>query len=308
MSVTICIPIAPYHEQLAERAIRSANSQTIPCEVLTLVDREKRGPGFMRNRLLEKVTTPYIVFLDADDWLELTFAEETLKAIKPHQYVYTDWFADGIDNTPRSAPDRAWCAQTWHVITTLLPTDVVRQVGGFDEQLSALEDTDFYMKIITRMCCGIHLRRPLFHYSGDGQRSKAIHDTPLEKQLLQGFVIKYGGRMSCCGGSGIVQIVGEGKQPGDVLAQTLWGGNHTEHGRISGRIYPRSGNGRLMWVDPRDASASPHLWRVVEQPTETTAEAPIQPDFQKVLDLAEQKPEVDESAAVKRIKSRGRSA
>lgn len=78
--------------------------------------------------------------------------------------------------------------------------------------------------------------------------------------------------MSCCGGgtpdTGLDIPIGE-RQPGDVLAMALWAGNLQERGRITGRLYPRSGNNKQMWVAPQDIGARPDLWRVVEPEIET---------------------------------------
>lgn len=53
------------------------------------------------------------------------------------------------------------------------------------------------------------------------------------------------------------------RQPGDVVALASWGGNRTEYGRGTGRRYPRCGNWKPVWVDPRDVAAAPHMWKIV---------------------------------------------
>lgn len=55
------------------------------------------------------------------------------------------------------------------------------------------------------------------------------------------------------------------KQDGDVLARALWAGNRKEHGKATGRHYPRMAFPGLTWVDPRDIRVSPHLWQAVPQ-------------------------------------------
>ena len=74
--------------------------------------------------------------------------------------------------------------------------------------------------------------------------------------------------MGCCGGDEVDTSIPIGiRQPNDVLAQALWGGNHSEHGRATGRWYPRMGHPRVTWVDPRDVERSPGLWKqITEQP------------------------------------------
>jgi hypothetical protein len=259
--VTVIIPIGPGHEALAERAAASVRAQTVKVEALAIFDRERRGPGNARNRGLARVTTPYVVFLDADDWLDPKFVERALIAIKPNRYVYTDWMEG---QNAKEAPTKPWCGGTWHVITTLLPTEMARAVGGFDETLPGAEDTDFYLKLTTRKWCGIRLPEPLFHYGDEGTRAKTFKASPDERRVMQLISERYGGQMGCCGNGTGEELPPAGeKQSGDVLARAMWGGNRRERGRITGREYPRVGNGATAWVDPRDIQAAPTLWQEV---------------------------------------------
>jgi hypothetical protein len=77
---TVIIPAGPKHVHLMARAVESARAQTVPTEVLTFVDTERRGPAYGRNLLASQVTTPFLTLLDADDYLEPNFVEETLNA------------------------------------------------------------------------------------------------------------------------------------------------------------------------------------------------------------------------------------
>lgn len=263
-NVTIVIPIGAGHEGIAERAIASARNQTVATEVVTVYDKERRGAGWARNRGVEQVNSEWVVFLDADDFLEPTFVEHTLSASRTGRYVYTGWFED---NNAKEPPEKAWCGGTWHVITSLLPTQLVREVGGFDESMPGAEDTDFYLKVVTRRVCGIRITYPLMHYTNmPDARSKIFKSSPEYDVVMQEMTRRYSGRMGCCGDIQANDApVGE-KQQGDVLAMALWGGNRREVGRATGRHYPRTGNNKLVWVDPRDIDKSPQLWQqVIEQ-------------------------------------------
>jgi len=235
------------------------------------VDREQAGPGVVRNHLLAQVTTPYVSFLDADDWLEPDFAEQTLNAMRPGRYVYTDWYQD---NAIVAAPEKAWCGGTWHIITGVLRTEQVKQVGGFNETLPALEDTDFWLKLVTRRVCGIRVNRPLVHYSKDGLRAKSARQSGLEVQVKTQLLTQYGGQMGCCGENSNVDtsIPLGAKQEGDVLAVALWSGNRSEYGRVTGRRYPRMSYPRVTWIDPRDLRARTELW---EQVSESSIDDPL---------------------------------
>jgi hypothetical protein len=70
--------------------------------------------------------------------------------------------------------------------------------------------------------------------------------------------------MGCCGGGGSVAGNNPGAQmPGDVLAQTLWAGMHSENGHVTGRMYI-GGNGNTIWVAPEDLAIMPTFFRQVE--------------------------------------------
>ena len=277
--LTFVIPISPKHVQLAERAIQSVRNQTQACLFLTREDKERRGPGYLRNEMLSEVRTPFVSFLDADDWIEPTFAEETLGEYRRsggNVYIYTDWLDDdgtvveapcrnGSNGHPISVPGgRPYCGGTWHAITTLLPLDWAL-AARFDESLPAVEDTEFYLKLCTSFRCGHHLARPLFHYSANGGRAADFYHGQDRERVMNELTLRYGGKMGCCGNNERVVAPIGAKQQGDVLAMALWQGNRTEHGRVTGRIYPRISVPRTTWVDPRDVEQSPMLWRRVDQ-------------------------------------------
>jgi glycosyl transferase family 2 len=276
--VSIVTPVAPYHANLLPRCVASVEAQTSPATHIVVHDVEQRGAGAARNQGLRQVETPFVVFLDADDQIEPTFLEACLNAYDEKHYIFTDWYQN---DEVKSAPDCAWTQQKWHVITTLLPTVWVRHVGGFDENLVAGEDTHLYMKLTRGGMCGKRLAQPLFRYGKGGLRSKQL----MNGQVLGGFAYtalmkrltdEFGGKpMACCGETSpaLNQAVNE-QLPGMVLAEAIWGGNRQVNGVKTGFLYPRTGNGKSVWVYPEDAYAAPHLFRIVRPSVPTAAPAP----------------------------------
>jgi hypothetical protein len=274
--LTVITPIGPDHVDKFEHCRASVEAQTVAVEHRWQIDHDRRGPGWLRNRLLEKVATKYVTFLDADDWLQPDFAEKMLTVIKPNRYTYCDWYQTGEIKT---APDtgNAWCNGTFHLITSVIPTARALALGGFNEQMAGMEDTEFYIRLCLQNVCGIRVPFPLVHYRADGGRSQAIHDSGEVDRLQEHIKAQYGGYiMSCCGGV-VHQNTGPSgeKQPGDVLAQAMWKGNRQEHGRHTGRMYPRTSYPKMTWVDPRDVAAAPQHWReVVEYQFDKPPEPP----------------------------------
>jgi hypothetical protein len=267
--LTFITPVASHHLPLLGRCVDSVKAQTAAVEHLIEVDVERRGPGVIRNRLLKQVVTEYVSFVDADDWIEPDFAEKTLAAVG-QKYCYTDWWQD---DEVIQAPECAWINKTFHLVTAVVPTAWVLAVGGFDETLDGMEDTDLWVKLATRGFCGKRLPLPLVHYRAKGGRAETIHTTGTVELLAAEMQRRYGGfRVGCCGNdvAETTQPVGD-RQPGDVLAQAQWGGNRSVMGLVTGRHYPRTSRPKTCYVDPRDVDASPNLWRqITEVDTVTT--------------------------------------
>lgn len=275
IKVTVLTPVSPDHLDRLPLAQAAVAVQTVPVVHLHQVDEDRRGPGWVRNRLLEQVTTEYVTFLDADDWMAPQFAEWTLATIRPHRYVYTDWWRGDAQVAVRKHP---WCMGSFHLITALVRTADARTVGGFDEALPGMEDTDFFLKLLQAGICGLHLKHPLVGYRPGGGRAARLHQTGEIDRIKALIDERYGGkRMSCCGDPDPQPNLPLGDaQPGDILAQAQWGGNHVAVGRATGRRYPRMSYPKVTWVDPRDVEMAPADWHPAPPELEG---APTRPPF-----------------------------
>lgn len=263
MLASIIIPVGQYHRDIARRAIASAEAQTLPCAVIPVEDTAQRGAGWARNVGAAQADTPFLVFLDADDELHPAFVERCITAYQRGSYVYTDWMRDG---SPVPTLDCVtWRYGTWHPVTTLFPAKIFHAVGGFDETLPAIEDTDFYLKVTALGVCGVRVPEPLFTYTGDGQRSEQFQRDPRKTNILRMVTARYRDAMCSCSQGTAPTVVNE-QQVGDVLATAMYA-PATQRGVASGRWYPRTAfQGQDVWVDPRDAAAAPNLWRVKYNP------------------------------------------
>lgn len=283
--LTFVIPAAPYHEAIVREAVASVERQTLRCAVVVVVDHHQRGPAWARNEGLRQVTTPFVAFLDADDLLEPTFAEKTLRAYDGRRYIYTGWFADRVIQ----APCKPWSGNgESHIITALLPTAWVQHIGGFREGIQA-EDTEFFWKLTRSGLCGKRLDEPLVQYRKGGKRAQALRDDPNREAILKHAIEAYERLSMSCDGCGANADTIAAEQSGDVLATALWNGTRTERGRATGRLY-RGGWNETLWVDPRDIDAAPWLFaRVLELPPKPT-ETDFQTWARKALNVREAPP------------------
>ncbi len=259
--VTFVIPCAPYHIHLLPRALASLHAQTVPVDHVAIFDADRRGAGWARNRGIERVKTEFLVFLDADDEVLPSYAERTLARWRG-KFVYTDWFQD--EHIVR-APKCAWSPKTHNTITALIPTEWALE-AMFDETLTGNEDADFFMRMAQRGRCGQRLAEPLFKYSADGQRSQRWVDGGTVQRDQEESGRKYGGVVTmCCGGD---SVDSDSSLDGEdlVLAVATWGYNARIRGTITGTLYPRTGHGKELMVDPRDIEASAGMFVRVSPP------------------------------------------
>lgn len=296
-NLTIIIAVGPYHAQIATQAIVSANSQSIPCDVIVIDDKEGRGAGWARNRGLMQAVTPLCTFLDADDILDPHFAEVALEGLAEYgrshiapRYAYTDWLGDGNAPIIAPLPCEAWTERTFHLVTAVVPTERARMIGGFDEAMAGLEDADFYLRLRLSGVCGLHIHSPsnplntaLVSYREGGQRSIQARQSGQETLIQQYMSNRYGGYnlMGCCGDSTQhPPTPGNEPQEGWILVQAQWHGNRTERGRATGRLYPRTSHPHLMYVDPRDVTAAPQHWQPMKTPMQAANGVVLQPAYQ----------------------------
>lgn len=252
--VSVVIPVGPGHEEYLVDALDSLEAQTFPhWEVIIVIDIDPEedpverieklaslaraypfariewnqdwpyrkgplGPGFCRNRGAEMARGPFLLFLDADDWLHPEFLELALEAWDDTGHgVYTDYmgkaYVDDVNQLaqnlrddmvkydedkgeatiryraadydchkaiqqPQGSKPYIWCN-----ITTLIPAVWHDEIGGFDESMSSWEDVDYWWRMARAGKCFTRIEKPLMayrFYTGT-RRSDGLRDN---KQLL----------------------------------------------------------------------------------------------------------------------------
>jgi glycosyltransferase involved in cell wall biosynthesis len=231
--VSVVIPVGPGHAQYLTDALDSVQAQTLPdWECIVVNDTGAAldltahpwarqiheysgsvGAGAARNLGLRRARAPLTVFLDADDILIPNALEEMVQAYidSDGKYIYGDWVhledesrLDGsavLHYTPEYDAE-LWLQGAQHAVTCLLPTNDLRRLGGFDEQLPAWEDWDLLIQLAVNGVCGQHLAQPLLVYRLQSGQRRKVGDAK-ETELLAAIRDRYTGVeiMSCCGGN-----------------------------------------------------------------------------------------------------------
>ncbi|MFN7021993.1 MAG: glycosyltransferase, partial [Phycisphaerales bacterium] len=116
----------------------------------------------------------FVVFLDADDYLEPTFASSLARAIE------ADGGAGGSSHAycQERLVDKAfgvWAVPEWdpvlllvtnlHPVTALIRAEWFARVGGFDESMrEGYEDWEFWIRLSSMGGRGVRVREPLFNW------------------------------------------------------------------------------------------------------------------------------------------------
>ena len=238
--VSVVIPVGPRHVQHCRVAAASALLQSIgrdkvevivaadggavidPMPHVTVIpsDGDRRGPAHTRNRGIEQATGYFITFLDADDYLQPRGLEHLLRAYATgrYGYIYGNAFTVEQDGSYmlRGAPDyvqKDMANYNIHVITTLIPTYQVKQIGGMDERVDAWEDWAFHLRLAIFGICGYRTDQPIFVYrvfEGDRMtvfnKDRSTMEPVWKLYRNEQGVIEMAG---CCGGDAtLAQIAG----------------------------------------------------------------------------------------------------
>lgn len=195
--VSVVIPVGPGHERIVETALDSLEAQTEHrWEAIVVNDTGKplelpaypyakmrslgnKGAGAARNLGASIARAPFLLFLDADDYLVPRAIEMMLSAwTMSGAIIYSDYIGRGIygdvgnmteaqkrrlvdfrdgeaaivhkanEFDYRRAMDQPqnppyiWCN-----ITSLIPKEWHRKIGGFDETMPSWEDWDYWLRL-----------------------------------------------------------------------------------------------------------------------------------------------------------------
>jgi glycosyltransferase involved in cell wall biosynthesis len=133
--ITVVTPTIPPRTRFLLRAVDSVSRQIRPATAHAIaVDVNKEGAAATRQRALEMVTTPWVAFLDDDDWFFPTHLDHLLEHARGTgaDFVYS-WFemVGGKDPFPTTHFTNPFNPEDpiETTITTLVRTELAKHVG-----------------------------------------------------------------------------------------------------------------------------------------------------------------------------------
>jgi len=183
VSITVVIPTIAEHADLLPRAVASAQRQTLAPKAIELqLDRDREGAAATRNRALERVTTEWVAFLDADDEFRPNHLRACARnaALTGADLVYPWFDCDAEDKIGMfGVPfDPVLLRKRNYIpVTVLVRTELVRKVGGFqdhpDDNGDPCEDWGLWLALLDAGAVFSHLpQRTWIWHNGAGTRGR----------------------------------------------------------------------------------------------------------------------------------------
>lgn len=156
-------------------------------ECVTIIHQPNRGLPAARNRGASGADTPYLVFLDADDYVRPRFTrtlhDALVAADDSVSHAYCQEQLVGLGHGVWRVPEwdvRLLKVTNLHPVTCLVRRDRFEAVGGFNESMTGgYEDWDLWLSFAERGWRGVRVREPLFvwrRHSHDTMVMNVIHD------------------------------------------------------------------------------------------------------------------------------------
>jgi glycosyltransferase involved in cell wall biosynthesis len=136
----------------AKTAVKSAENQSVPAT--RVVHHHAENLALARNQGADMVGTDWLIFLDADDTLDVNYVRymmepgEDAGAATLRQPSTLGIYPDGSeDDEPVLIPERPLTQSNYLVIGTMCRRDQFLEAGGFDPEFPVLEDWDLWLRM-----------------------------------------------------------------------------------------------------------------------------------------------------------------
>jgi glycosyltransferase involved in cell wall biosynthesis len=166
---------------------------------VTLHRTENRGPSRARNLAIERARAPYVLPLDADDYLAPGFLARTVPVLdaEPALGVAYTWVGlvgghHGVWKTGDFALPALLSRCTIHV-TSLYRRELWSAVGGYDPRfVESFEDWDLWLGAVARGFTGRCVPEVLTYYRrSDSSREKRAREPGVSGRLMRTLVEKH---------------------------------------------------------------------------------------------------------------------
>lgn len=176
---------------------------------VTVIHQENGGPAVARNRGAADSRGEFLVFLDADDWIEPEFVSKLGRALRESE-------AGGAEDVSHAYSQQrmvertgssVWKVPEWdpltmmianlHPVTAVVKRERFTAVGGFSEGMrEGYEDWDLWLKFVERGWRGVRVAEPLFVYrrhspTTHNRQAIAIHEA-LFRRIVRAHAGLYG--------------------------------------------------------------------------------------------------------------------
>lgn len=301
-TVSVIIPVGPGHESLVIEALDSLEAQTLRKWEAIIVDdtagnsekllrtlrtypyikyilAQKHGAGSARNTGARIARAPFLVFLDADDYLLPNALRDMLNGWEQSQaIIYTDHLGKAIlsDEEAKGFKERlidynqrtktalfqhGWLNYDcdlaarqptqemyhWCLVTTLVPKDWHNEIGGFDEEMESWEDWDYYIRMAQAGKCFARLAEysVVYRYYTGERREDGLKDY---RNLIKYMREKYkGNRVMPCNCKDQNQVQKSPDQPPQSMAVSSQVGNMNDHNfKLITYAHPNRGQHRVV--------------------------------------------------------------
>lgn len=178
---------------------------------VSVVHQPNAGLPAARNRGAAGAVSDYLVFLDADDWIEPMFVSRLHDALMAeraagresdvsHAYCQERLVerGTGVWRVPEWDPLLMMITNI-HPVTTLVRRERFEAVGGFNESMrGGYEDWDLWLKFVERGWRGVRVREPLFVWRRHSDSTMIMNVIHNHHALYDGMMARHAALYERC--------------------------------------------------------------------------------------------------------------
>lgn len=164
-----------------------------PDPKIRVVYQQNKGLNITNNIALQLASGKYIMRLDADDYLIAEALEKMVKVLQSDDdlgLVFPDYYLVDSENNITAeikrhdfGKDVKLLDQPAHGACTMIRTDFLREVGGYDESYSCQDGYELWIKFVTKFKVA-NINEPLFFYRQHGANLTSNEERILNTRRL----------------------------------------------------------------------------------------------------------------------------